>query len=37
MASHLFSKFKLRDLELTNRIVVSPMGQYSAENGNATD
>jgi 2,4-dienoyl-CoA reductase-like NADH-dependent reductase (Old Yellow Enzyme family) len=37
MPSHLFSKFRLRDLELANRIVVSPMGQYSAENGSATD
>lgn len=33
----LFSRFKMRGLELGNRIVVSPMGQYSAENGNATD
>jgi 2,4-dienoyl-CoA reductase-like NADH-dependent reductase (Old Yellow Enzyme family) len=33
----LFTPFKLRDLELENRIVVSPMGQYSAEqNGNAS-
>lgn len=31
--SAAFSKFKLRDLELPNRIVMSPMGQYSAENG----
>jgi 2,4-dienoyl-CoA reductase-like NADH-dependent reductase (Old Yellow Enzyme family) len=37
MPSHLFSKFKMRELELANRIVVSPMGQYSAENGSATD
>jgi len=37
MSSTLFSKFKMRDLELSNRIVVSPMGQYSAENGCATD
>ncbi len=28
-----FSKFKLRNLEIQNRIVMSPMGQYSAENG----
>jgi len=34
----LFSPFKLRSLELTNRIVVSPMGQYAAdENGLASD
>jgi anthraniloyl-CoA monooxygenase len=28
-----FSPFKLRNLEVTNRIVMAPMGQYSAENG----
>lgn len=28
-----FTTFKLRDLELPNRIVMSSMGQYSAENG----
>lgn len=28
-----FTPFKLRDIELQNRIVMSPMGQYSAENG----
>lgn len=33
----LFSPFKLRDLALNNRIVVSPMGQYSAEEGCVTD
>ena len=33
MPSTLFSKFKMRDLELSNRIVVSPMGQYSGDNG----
>jgi anthraniloyl-CoA monooxygenase len=32
-----FSKFKMRDLELSNRIVVSPMGQYSSDNGSATE
>ena len=32
-----FSKFKLRDLELQNRIVMSPMGQYSAKNGEVND
>jgi 2,4-dienoyl-CoA reductase-like NADH-dependent reductase (Old Yellow Enzyme family) len=36
MPSHLFSTFRLRELELANRIVVSPMAQYSAENGCAT-
>lgn len=34
----LFSPFRLRELELPNRIVISPMGQYSAdESGRATD
>jgi NADPH2 dehydrogenase len=37
MPSVLFSKFKMRDLELSNRIVVSPMGQYSGDNGSATE
>jgi 2,4-dienoyl-CoA reductase-like NADH-dependent reductase (Old Yellow Enzyme family) len=37
MTSALFQPFKLRDLTLPNRIVVSPMCQYSAVNGNATD
>jgi len=32
-----FTQFKVRDLELQNRIVMSPMGQYSAEHGNVTD
>ena len=32
-----FSKFKLRNLELQNRIVMSAMGQYSAENGLVND
>ena len=32
-----FSTFKLRDLELQNRIVMSSMGQYSAENGLVND
>ena len=35
--SPAFTKFKLRDLELSNRIVMAPMGQYSAENGEITD
>ncbi|HVY82241.1 MAG TPA: NADH:flavin oxidoreductase/NADH oxidase [Steroidobacteraceae bacterium] len=35
--SKLFSPFTLRDLTVANRIVVSPMCQYSAENGAATD
>ena len=32
-----FTTFKLRNLELSNRIVMSPMGQYSAENGLVND
>jgi 2,4-dienoyl-CoA reductase-like NADH-dependent reductase (Old Yellow Enzyme family) len=35
--SLLFSPLALRDLQLANRIVVSPMCQYSAEQGRATD
>jgi NADPH2 dehydrogenase len=34
--SALFSPLKLRGLTLSNRIVISPMCQYSAENGAAT-
>jgi 2,4-dienoyl-CoA reductase-like NADH-dependent reductase (Old Yellow Enzyme family) len=37
MPSPLFSPFPLRDVELPNRIVVSPMCQYSAEDGSAND
>ena len=37
MSSALFSPFKLRKLTLANRIVVSPMCQYSAVDGCATD
>jgi 2,4-dienoyl-CoA reductase-like NADH-dependent reductase (Old Yellow Enzyme family) len=33
MAAKLFSPLKLRDLTLPNRIMVSPMGQYSASDG----
>jgi anthraniloyl-CoA monooxygenase len=34
----MFTKFKLRDMELRNRVVMSPMAQYSAdENGDLTD
>ncbi len=34
----MFTKHKLRDLELRNRVVMSPMAQYSAdEGGNLTD
>jgi 2,4-dienoyl-CoA reductase-like NADH-dependent reductase (Old Yellow Enzyme family) len=35
--SALFSPIKLRGLALANRIMVAPMCQYSAENGEATD
>lgn len=35
--SPAFTKFKLRNLELQNRIVMSPMGQYLAENGVVND
>jgi len=34
--SVLFTPFKLRGLTLANRIVISPMCQYSAEDGRAT-
>jgi 2,4-dienoyl-CoA reductase-like NADH-dependent reductase (Old Yellow Enzyme family) len=35
--SALFSPIKLRSLALANRIMVAPMCQYSAENGEAND
>src|SRR5260221_6617942 len=35
--SALFSPIKLRSLALPNRIMVAPMCQYSAENGEAND
>ncbi|MDV6332733.1 NADH:flavin oxidoreductase/NADH oxidase [Asticcacaulis sp. 201] len=35
--SALFSPLALRGLSLKNRIVISPMCQYSADNGRATD
>ena len=37
MSSALFSPLSLRELTLANRIVVSPMCQYSAADGNAGD
>ena len=37
MPSALFSPIRLSDLELQNRVVVSPMCQYSANDGCATD
>ena len=33
----MFAPFKLRDMELQNRIVVSPMAQYKAVDGTPTD
>ena len=37
MATHLFTPLRLRDVTLRNRIVVSPMCQYSSPGGFATD
>ena len=37
MSSNLFAPIELRGLCLDNRIVISPMCQYSAENGTAGD
>lgn len=37
MTSALFQPLTLRQLNLANRVVVSPMCQYSAERGSATD
>lgn len=34
---NLFSPLKIKDIELRNRIVVSPMCEYSSEDGFATD
>ena len=36
-AAHLFSPLRLREVELKNRIVVSPMCQYSSVDGFAND
>ena len=33
----MFTPYRLRDLQLDNRVVVSPMAQYKAENGCPTD
>lgn len=35
--SLLFSPWQIGDLPLSNRIVIAPMRQYSAEDGTATD
>lgn len=37
MSSRLFSPISLSDVELRNRIIVAPMCQYSAVDGNAND
>jgi NADPH2 dehydrogenase len=37
MATNLFTPIKLRSLELHNRVVVAPMCQYSAHDGDVTD
>ena len=37
MESRLFSPFNLRDVTFANRLVVSPMCQYSATDGNVGD
>ena len=37
MQNNLFSPLQLRSVTLPNRVVISPMCQYSAVNGNATD
>jgi 2,4-dienoyl-CoA reductase-like NADH-dependent reductase (Old Yellow Enzyme family) len=37
MVSKLFSPISFKNITLSNRIVLSPMCQYSAENGNAND
>ena len=37
MTSRLFSPIRIGDLALDNRVVVAPMCQYSAQDGNATD
>ena len=36
-ASRLFSPYRMRGLELPNRLVVAPMCQYSADDGSAND
>lgn len=37
MSSPLFQPYDLGGLRLSNRIVIAPMCQYSASDGNATD
>jgi anthraniloyl-CoA monooxygenase len=36
-APPMFASFKLRDLEICNRVIMSPMAQYSAVNGMPTE
>ncbi|MGZ5177678.1 MAG: oxidoreductase, partial [Burkholderiales bacterium] len=36
-APALFTPFRVRNLDLTNRIVIAPMCQYSAADGCMTD
>jgi 2,4-dienoyl-CoA reductase-like NADH-dependent reductase (Old Yellow Enzyme family) len=36
-SAHLFSTITIKDLELKNRVVVSPMQQYSSIDGKITD
>ena len=36
-APPMFAPYRLRDLELENRVVVSPMAMYSAQNGTPND
>src|SRR5690606_16604422 len=33
----MFTPYRLRDMELVNRVVVSPMAMYSADNGTPGD
>jgi 2,4-dienoyl-CoA reductase-like NADH-dependent reductase (Old Yellow Enzyme family) len=37
MPEHLFSQLRLRELTISNRVFVSPMCQYSSDNGLPTD
>ena len=36
-ATKLFTPFKLRGIELPNRVLISPMSQYSAVDGMVQD
>jgi 2,4-dienoyl-CoA reductase-like NADH-dependent reductase (Old Yellow Enzyme family) len=37
VTTKLFTSIELRDLVVPNRIMVSPMGQYSSHEGSAND